>query len=355
MPPTYKPLTTAGGLTGAPGIPAEVFAPPPNRSFDQVLAEQALLRAQAAQAAEQERKIADQDALRTTLQQKFGPQQDGTTPQFDPDSALQIAQTYAIQSGDLNTALAIEKTQRERKESSLPLTESQMQLFGPALPGPIPPGTTTKDLALLGALQRTKGYVDQVNDPKLARNRDLNAILMEQRATGTQVRAPTAAQVDEAGAANAFNRYMDNINQIYAPYLSENRAIRFLEAAANPNSAEARMFQELNLAAKQAALSLEARVTDRDFEVIQDIITPNKLDTNETILDRMYRLKQFVAIRREEKLNAMQAGGFNTRGLTDIVNTYKPTNPGSSALPRNPDGSALTREQFMQLRNGGGQ
>lgn len=308
--PAYKPLAVnvQGSLPG-------VFDTAPN-SFEEQRKQAEALQAQ--ELANQINEVAAQKAqqnfdretqLSEALKAQFGVQEDGTTPEFDPQSALKLAGSLAIQQGDIDTALNVEKATRSYASNDRVLTDVEATQLD------VPIGTS---LSVAKALLRARDLEQadaRFNDPTRVANRELDALLKDQRSTGTQIRPPTAAQVQKIGAGDAFIAQMDNMEQTYIPQISENRGARFLEAAVNPNSPEARLYGELNLAAKQAALSLEDRVTDQDFKTIQDIATPQKLDTNETIINRMARLKEFIQRRNAADLNAMEAGGFNASGL----------------------------------------
>lgn len=342
MAPGYKPLTGAGGLQGAPNLPAEIFKPPQFQSIEDYDRAQAVLLAQELAnqqneiALQERQRIADEQAtIRESIKNQYAGQEE-----FDPRVGLETAQRIAMQNGDYVTALNIEKTIKERSGNQ-PLTPSQRTLLAPMFEGGIPEGVSPSDLQLYGALQRGNVYADQVHDPLLAENRRINAILAHQRATGSQVRPPSAAQTAKIGAGDAFLAQMDDVEQTYIPYISENRGERFLANAVNPNSAAYRLSKELDLAAKQAALALEDRVTDKDYEIIQDIIQVNDLDTMETVLDKMNRLKIFVQRRNEADLNSMEGGGFNTKGLRNRPSLMIPKAGGGGSTPYAPPGSTV--------------
>ena len=362
MAPTYKPLTSAGGLTGAPGLPPEVFGAPQVRTIDDILREQEALRAQElanqsneVMVAERQRIANEGEARRQAIRDQFG---DQPTESFNPDEALSVIQRLSIQQGDLDTALAIERTQKERKGSAAYSPEERAILskeFGYDLPEGISPSFANTLINLKGK----NLYEQQINDPLLLKNREWNSILKEQQATGTQIRPPTSAQVAKFGAGDAFIQQMEDMEARYLPYISENRGERLLAAAVNPNSAAARLLGELNLAAKQAALSLEDRVTDQDYKTIQEIALPNDLDTMETARDRMARLKQFIRRRNDADLNAMQSGGFNTEGLRNRNQILIPrVGQGQESLPPlanygPSDLSAYTPAQLQFMRSKG--
>lgn len=318
MAPTYKPLPIPSGLSAPP----PVFTGTENLSFMDADAQWAQQRARElanqnneVAVAEATRQAQEEKVYRDGLIQQFGtPDANGVIPEFNPDDALQVAQRLALGQGDIDRALAIERATREHKANSaldVPLDPATLAAYRQYMPG-LPDGATERMVQGINKVRGTSVYSDQVHDPRLARNRELNATLQEQRATGTQVRPLTPGQVAKLGAGNAFIKQMEDMEARYVPYISENRGARFLAIAANPNSAAARLQGELELAAKQAALSLEDRVTDQDFQTIREITKIQNLDTIETVLDRMARLKQFIQRRNDSDLELMQKHGFNT-------------------------------------------
>ena len=359
MPPSYKPIQ----VQAPQGLTADAFATP-SLSWEDASKTQALLRAQQIsneanqlQLEERQRQEEDKQRIRDALQTNFGGEWAGLNP-VNPDEAYQLAQKVAIESGDWQTAMTIEKAGKGGA-----LSPGQRQLFQSSLGIEIPADATAQDLNTLAALQKAQTYAQQVSDPKIAKLRDLNAILAEQRATGNQIRPATAAQSGKVAAANSFIGQMDNLEQTYLPYVAENRAERFLTKAANPNSAEFRMQAELDLAAKSAALALEDRVTDKDFETIQKITLINDLDTPATVLDKMRRLKEYIYRRANEDVSAATANGFNVSGLRNPqslqiprAGTINVPNPEATpplanyGLPRRADGRPLSREEFMAQR-----
>lgn len=100
-----------------------------------------------------------QNQVREDIQSRFS---DGGDE--DLDNALGIIQASALEAGDYETALSVEKSRRIRKgDTPQPLTPQQRQLLSP-LVGDIPEGATTKDLDLYGSLLGKKAYTLQVGD-----------------------------------------------------------------------------------------------------------------------------------------------------------------------------------------------
>lgn len=377
MPPVYKPLTSAGGLTGAPGVPAEIFNEQA-LSLEDYERQNAQLRAQelANQSNEitvsQRQRAADQEAqLREALQSQYGGQDQSS---FDPDAALQTAQRIALQSGDLDTALNIERITKERQQGTAPLTPQQRQLFEQQTGEALPEGITVRDLTTLAGLQKANTYAQQVgiyaNDP----NRELRAQRLAKELTGEQLRPLNADQVNTLNELESFSGFVDNVKQRYLPYISENRAERFLAASVNPNSAAARLKSELDLVATQLAAAYNGkRLSDLDFQTMSKLVQVSDLDTMETVVDRLDRLKEFTDFRKGNFVETLGKGNFNVSnfriprvsaggaGTAETPSAVAPVIPGAGqtpplanyGVPRNPDGSKLTKEQFMALRNRG--
>lgn len=307
--PAYKPLAVnvQGSLPGVFDTAAIDFGDA-QKAAEALRAQELANQINTINAQKAQQNFDRENELTNSLKSQFGPQEDGSTPDFDPNAAYETAKRIAIQHGDVDTALNITKAQRSLS-GDRELTDVEATQLG------VPLGTT---LSVARAMQRSKDLqleTTKFNDPLRIQNRELDATLKEQKSTGTQVRAPTEAMVNKIGASDAFDTYIQNIEDTYMPYISENRGERFLASSVNPNSAAARLNNELKLAAKQAALSMEPRVTDQDYQIIADIATPNDLDTNETIIDRMHRLRQYVKTRISSDLNAADAGGYNVEGL----------------------------------------
>lgn len=316
--PAYKPLAVnvQGSLPGVFDTAAVDFGDA-QKAAEALQAQELANQINEINAQKAQQAFDAENQLRESLKQQFGTQEDGTTPTFDPNAALETAMRLAGQQGDLDTMLNVTKAQRTLS-GDRELTDVEAAQLN------VPLGTT---LSVARAMQRSRDLqleTDKFKDPLRVQNRELDATLKEQRSTGTQIRAPTEAMVNKIGASDAFDTYIQNIEDTYMPYVSENRGERFLARAVNPNSAEARLNNELQLAAKQAALSMEPRVTDQDYQIIANIATPNDLDTNETIIDRMHRLRQFVKTRIESDLNAADAGGYNVEGLKNRATFANP-------------------------------
>lgn len=164
MPPGYRPLQ----------IPAAMQAPPPGVfdqqaiTFSDAEKAQAILRAQ--ELANQSNQISvqtkqqtfdDDQKLREALVAKYGT----GTESFNPDDALQVAQGLAAQTGNLDSMLAIERAQKERRgDSNVPLTATQRQLVQSQTGLEVPEGVTAKDLMTVAGLQKANTYAKSVNE-----------------------------------------------------------------------------------------------------------------------------------------------------------------------------------------------
>lgn len=221
MPPVYKPLTSAGGLTGAPGLPPEVFGAPQNLSIEDYDKQEALLLAQ--ELANQQNEIKLQETQRVVNEQKqlrdaIASQYGGAdTQSFDPDAALQTAQRIAIQTGDLDTALNIEKITKERNQGRTPLTPVQRQYLG--IPEDLE-GLTEKDVSLKGALDRGSIYGKSVEET-INKRSDNRASLapggFESVVDPTTGQGPTTTDGKKFTATvNAHSRINSNLDMLEA-------------------------------------------------------------------------------------------------------------------------------------------
>lgn len=338
MAPQYRPVSVSLN-----GLPPEVFGAPKDFTFMDAMKEEEALQASQQTNQSNQMVLQQKQGMIDALREKYATQ-DPTT--LDQGDVLNTAKGISMKNGDLGSMLDIIRAERSYATTDRQLTEEEALQLG------VEPGTP---LSVARAILRSRDLEqeqERFDDPTRVLNRQLDATLKDQRATGTQIRPPTPQQVQKIGAGDAFIAQMEDMEATYIPYISQNRGTRFLEAAVNTNSPESRLYGELNLAAKQAALSLEDRVTDQDYKTIQDIATVQALDTNETVIDRMQRLKDFIKRRNAADLNAMSAGGFNASGLQNRGQFQLPsTAPSQSGgLPRNEDGSPLTREQFLSQR-----
>lgn len=334
MAPGYKPLTGAGGLQGAPNLPAEIFKPPQFQSIEDYDRAQAVLLAQ--ELANQQNEIAlqerqrianEQATIRESIKNQYAGQEE-----FDPRIGLETAQRIAMQNGDYVTALNIEKTIKERSGTQ-PLTPSEREFFAPLVGGQLPENATLQQLQVWGALDRGNAWQDLNNDPNRVAKRGWDRILAEQRATGTQVRPLTSGQEDELTGLSEIGDLTNNILDRYLPSISENRGERWLAAKVNPNSAIARMDNELTqLVFALAAARNGKRISDADFEYMAPLVKPNDLDTVATVEDKIRRVVEFAELRQINLLGVLGKSGRN-------VSKFGPPEQEGIMIPRANKGS----------------
>lgn len=368
MPPSYKPLAA-----GIQGIPEEIFNNP-GITFEDAQKQQALARAQElsnqmqeqnvrkneATIGEQQRQLAQEAQQRDAIIAQFG---GGNVDMnsYDPGAALSTLKRVAAQSGDVDTMLSIEKIERERRTARAeqqPVSAEMLQYLNSMNsdnPSPIPAGATLRDITAAAGLRRTSSYADMMNDPVRAENRRLNGILMEQRTTGSQIRPMTAPQVDQVNNLDEFSAKADEIVNTYMPYMTENRGVRFLQQAANPNSAEAGLYRELGLlAAILAKAHNSGALTDQDYLRALPLLKPEALDTNENIMFKVQRAMETNAVAKAVKLAGFEKGNFNIGGFgSNSAPQQQGGAPRQGGVPLNQDGTPLSKEQFMALRNKG--
>lgn len=351
MPPQYNPLQLAQSLT----------APPPGvfnqeaTTWDQEKAKQAALLAQklnneSMQVTVGQKQRADNMQIQQEqgLQQAFGPQADGSQPDFDPNKALDIAKKIAAQNGDLGSMLEITKAQRQYQNPGTQLlSPEQLIEFD------LPEGSTVADAKLAISMKNSgisQGNLDiRLNDP----NRELNADLKRQRRDGTQVRPMTEKQTEAETAFEDLLTYSEDVKNTYAPYISENRGKRFLDEAVNPNSPAARMQNELTLLATTLAAGFNGkRLSDLDQRTMEKLVKINKLDTMETVLDKFDRIQSFARSRQKNFFDVLNRRGYNTADRSVDPNKLAQSLAGDSGM----DEETAYKEQYkakLRAQRGG--
>lgn len=304
--PAYKPLAVnvQGSLPGVFDTAAIDFQDAQKQAEAlqaQELANQ--INEIAAQRAQQN--FDDQNQLRESLKQQFGQQEDGTTPNFDPNAALETAMRLAGQQGDLDSMLNVTKAQRTLS-GDRELTDVEAMQLG------VPQGTT---LSVAKAMQRSQDLNlerARFDDPLRIQNRTLDATLKEQATVGGQIRPMRAPDAIQLGELEEFGKKVDNVRDTYMPYISENRGERFLAAAVNPNSAAGRMKNELDLIATELAAAYNgSRLSDLDFRTMSKLVNYGELDTLGTISDKFDRLKDFTSMKHDTMLESLEKANFN--------------------------------------------
>jgi hypothetical protein len=339
MAPTYKPLSFA--------------MPQFEQPVDFFTAEQAYAKQRATEIAQEAaqadaemktRKAEADQKLRGALVEQFGASGD-----YDPDTAFNIAKRVAAESGDLESMINIEKAQRERSTTRAPLDAQQRSFYEPILGRPIPEGTTMQDLTTGAALSKARTYADATDIYASDPNRQLRADKLAKELTGEQVQKLGADDAIQLGTLEEFGKKVDNVRETYMPYMAANRGERFLAAAANPNSAAARMKNELDLVATELAAAYNGkRLSDLDFKTMSKLVQYTDLDTTDTINDKFDRLKEFTGMKHDTMLESLNKARFNVskfKPMLSVGNTPTSTvvdNPQNS-LPGSSQGTEQTK------------
>lgn len=376
MPPSYKPLSAS-----TEAAPTGVFAAPPNPSFMDFEQAEALRRAQELtnqmnelKAQQMQQQFEASKQFGQAVQQQFGAQPDGSTPEFDPNAVLNLAQKYSAQGGDMGSFLDAAKIRNMSQNSSnRELAPEELDALS-AQGIELAPGSTIANARIAISLKNSGISAQRANIYANDPNREINALLKQQKLEGKEIRPLNAEQLNTINEIDSLSSFVDNVKERYIPYISENRGERFLEASLNPNSAAARLKSELDLVATQLAAAYNGkRLSDLDFKTMSKLVQPSDLDTMETVIDRLNRLKEMTELRRTGLLNTLETGQFNVSNfkipragsaanaeispdattLPPLTNYGSAPGPASTGVPKNSDGSPLTKEQFMALRNGG--
>lgn len=285
MPPGYQRLQIPQSISGPPSGAFDQKAV----SWDEEQAKQAALLAQqlnnqstGISVKQRQQAYDDDQAERETLKAQFG----GGEEMPDEDQVMSVIQRLAMQRGDADTVLGIEKIKNSR-------------------------------LAAQASQRRADIYENQVNNPLLNERRELQNDLMEQRRDGTQVRPLVSSQEDELTSLSEVGGLTTDILDRYMPHISENRAVRWAEAKANPNSAIARMDNELvQLVFALAAARNGKRISDADYRFMAPLVKPNALDTIATVEDKIRRVVEFAELRKGELLDVLKKSGRNVSKFT---------------------------------------
>lgn len=318
QPPFYKPAKYNPLPVSLDAAPKGIFDVQANDLTDYEKQNAALLAQQLANESNQmrvnetKRQLDDQAKLRNALAAQYG---GGDVTDFNPDEALRTAQRVALQQGDLDTALSIERTQRERSGES-PLTAAQMEFYQPIFGDrKIPQGITMKDLTTSSALNKANSYAQQVETQASDPNRVLNALLKQQDLTGEKIKELTPEQESTLNSFDSLSGMIDGIKQKYLPFISENRGIRFLDLTTNPNSPASRMQNELSLVTAEIAKAYNgSRLSDADIKVMAPLTQINNLDTLETVNDKLNRIKEIMNNKKISFISNLARGRVNTSG-----------------------------------------
>ena len=407
MPPSYKPQSVA--------IPAGVIGESFNNSgtdFEKALAVAQALEAQGLNndsveisVAERQRKADEDKQLRDALIAKFGvKQQDvappivapmdpttGTpmdpaqaqapqTPQaepqnFDPIEGYKLAQQIAMQQGNLSAAAEASRAQKALQGGS----QDRLLTDVEAMQLDVPPGTPLSVANSMLRARGIEGIQSRFDDPSLAKARDLNVTLKNQRATGTQfqnIGGPELTKIQSSeGALVSVGEVNGLVEQLDPGALSALKAGKVTELYKDPGEPAYRMYATLDLLKKQVArMNDSGALTQLDVDMFAPLTVGSPIyDSQESLKQRMDDLARYIAKKKEIIIStnerafrnmdrfkdpAWQNGQPAPDAAPDVAGAVErgagtAQVAGSGKLPRNPDGSVLTREQFMALRQGG--
>jgi hypothetical protein len=113
--------------------------------------------------------------LIVALRQKYAAQDPAS---FIPDDALQIAQRVALQNGDLNTALSVERATRERA-GSMPYSDQERTVLAQEFGMDLPAGLSKNFMSDLINLRGKNLYADSLSDTRENRQYNRATLLPE--------------------------------------------------------------------------------------------------------------------------------------------------------------------------------
>jgi hypothetical protein len=379
MPPQYKPL--ASPFQGTPGASSGAFTTAPVDFQD---AEKTQLAIQAQELANQinsvnaqktQRQFTQDTQMQDALSSQFGGQDN-----FNPDEALQLAQSIAIKNGDLDQALKIEQVTRARGMTTVPLTPERKQLFEQQLGIPLPDGITMGDLTAMSQMQKAKTYSDSVNETIDKRSDSLASLApgnFEAAVDPATGQGPTTVDgklfTKTAVTHARLNSDLDNLeaalrdsggNDPTHPQFQVARAIMSdiqialkekngFGAVLSPgeerlnNASLPEVFARADMGAGQA---LVAAGLGRD--PIQAINTLRSLLS--TDFDQQMTLYKFRPKQGATGLPAAQSGtSFRMPSTNSVAPAAPAPQQTQSILPRRQDGQPLSKEEFMANMGGG--
>ncbi|MBL0320545.1 MAG: hypothetical protein IPP74_14815 [Alphaproteobacteria bacterium] len=251
---------------------------------------------------------------------------------------LDLGEGLALKYGMLDEAARLQNSKRTAGGDRL-LTDTELAQFG------LPEGSTVQTLK---ADQAAKRLALGNKNSAIADRRTVTSETNTKIRQGTAPKGLTDSEVQSYNALDDLSSLTKNVKETYMPYISENRAERFLAAATNPNSAAARMQAELTLLTTQMAAAWNGkRLSDLDYKTMAPLTQINDLDTLETVSNKLDRLEQIASIRRDNLTSNLEKSGRNVDNFK-----VKKANRAPFDVPRNADGSVLTKEQFQAWQQG---
>jgi len=377
MAPGYKPIAL-GALPAGLSSLFQVKAP---LTLNNAIAEEETLQgvelqnqAREIQVAEAQRQESQNQRRRDLLTEKFGTL---SPDQFDPNEAFRVIQGLALQEGDSDTALNVERVISERqygRQGYQPLTEAQRQFLAPVLGNEIPEGITEKDVSLRSTLERGNIYGQQVAETK------------DKRQDGLQSLAPGGftTTIDPATGQGPTVNDGKKFTATVAAHSRINSDLDALEASFQVSGGNDPSHPEFQ---RQKAILGDIMIALKEKNNFGAALTVNEQMINNSGLPQVFSRidsglgEAFAAsglgrdpIEAVRNMRALLSTDFDQQatiykfqpkannGLPAAqsgqsfriprANNQQPVGS-SSSLPKNSDGTALTREQFMALRNGG--
>lgn len=374
MPPDYKPLSVTGGMGGA--TPSR-FAESPV-SFDDASKAAMALRAQEIvnqskelQFAEQQRQVAQQDKLRNTLIDQYSGQEQ---VEFKPEEALGLAQQIALEGGDLDTALNIEKTKRANR-SYQPYSDEQRAILSRELGYELPEGVDSKFVSSLTGIQGKRFYKEAMDNTEKNRLRNIQKNIPG----GHEITDPSDPPSEKM--ATDYKMTLKGVNEAENILSQLEQAMKDYgpDAISGPGPVVQRsLISQLTTLLKGPSFdNMGANFTDPEIRLLMAqmprLISSPNVSLGQYLVEAGLGRDPFVALEGlktrirnarniSSRLNKIRPKQVSSEGganfaLPDANQEPSLVNYGGSPgrkLPRNPDGSPLSREQFYEQFNKGG-
>jgi len=314
MPPQYQPLP----VTNYEGIPKELFNQPRvdfNAEYNKALSAKQALEAQQLNnqsvqlsVADKQRQADYEKAQAEALMAQFG---GANAVNFDPDAALQTAQRIAIQSGDLDNALAIERVTRERANSDYVLMGEEAKRLGVREGTPLP---------VYRAMQRQQELNDintRFSDPAREKARIYGAERARQVVEGdtrSQLPVPERGKLQSGeGAKQSIETVVSLLPQLDVGALNALKSGKVTDLYKDPGSPAYRMYAQLDLLKKQVArMNDSGALTELDVEMFAPLTVGSPIyDSPESIAARMADLMDYIDAKPESVLSTNEKAGVN--------------------------------------------
>lgn len=333
MAPVYKPLATAGGIQGAPGLPAEIFAAPADFDWDAAQKEKAAMLAQEILnqknqlALDQQQEEADRQAqIRRDIQSQFSGDSDA-----DLENALGLIQESALKSGDFETAINAEKARKTRKSETAPADPLLVQHYERLLGVTLPPGITESQLNKLIYAESVAGS-----------GADARTRVTNMRAEGTLPVTVSNVELGKLENADSARQSIAEVNsllpQLDPGALSALKAGKVTDYYKDPGSPAYRMYARLELLKKQVArMNDSGALTQLDVDMFAPFTVGSPIyDDRASLAQRMQDLDKYISNKQQSIIKRNEQGYRN-------MDRFK-------AEQANPDdlANSLTQDQAAQ-------